>query len=66
MKDLSEEEMRSSRSQFSLSHTVAHCLTQLFADQEHNFNDEIVKGLSFEELIGTLLLAEDSTKLCDE
>lgn len=63
MKDLPEKELRESRPDHDLAHTVIHCLTRLFADEVHNTTDEVVKGLSFEELIGTLLLAEDSTKL---
>jgi len=31
------------------------CLEQLYADRRHHVTDEVVRGLTFEELLGALL-----------
>ena len=38
---------------------VNYCLQQLCADKTHEVTDEIVNKLTFEEVIGALLLAKD-------
>jgi hypothetical protein len=38
---------------------VNFCLAQLYADRMHRCGDEVVRNLTFEELIGALLLARD-------
>ena len=38
---------------------IDHCLDQLYRDNEHAITDEVVDYLTYEELIGALLLARD-------
>lgn len=38
---------------------IEHCLRALYEDKKHNIEEEIVRGLSFEEVIGTLIQARD-------
>jgi hypothetical protein len=38
---------------------LSFCLDRLFADETHHLGDEVVQGLSFEELIGALLQGRD-------
>jgi hypothetical protein len=44
---------------------LAYCLKRIFKDRDHRATDEIVDGLTFEELIGALLLAGDSLDLAE-
>jgi len=41
---------------------IRFCLRQLFKDRRHTVMEEVVEGLTFEELIGTLVDAEDEIK----
>lgn len=59
MKD-SRESLESSRPKKDVDDCVDFCLNRLFDDNVHSAEDEVVKGLTFEELIGALLLAKDS------
>ena len=59
MKDWREDFLRKGRPDLSAEQTIGHCLKYLFADTTHNVTDEVVHGLTFEELIGALLQAED-------
>ena len=59
MKDILEETLRSSRPKVGGKFAVQHCLHHLYKDNKHCLEEEIVKGLTFEELIGALLLAQD-------
>ena len=38
---------------------IDFCLEQLYGDKTKEITDEVVAGLTFEELIGILLLARD-------
>lgn len=38
---------------------VKFCLNRLFQDKQHSIFDEVTDGLTFEELIGTLLSVQD-------
>lgn len=40
-------------------HRVRFCLEQLYADEEHNTSDDVVDGLTFEELLGALISAQN-------
>lgn len=62
MKDYTESALRDSWPQKDLDDTLAYCLKKLFQDNKHTLGQEIVKGLTFEELIGTLLQAEAFVK----
>jgi len=59
MKDATEKELQEERPAVDLEDALKHCLSALYKDDEHMFQDYIVKGLSFEELIGTLLMAQE-------
>ena len=59
MKDYEESTYRDGRPSISSNEAVEFCLNRLFEDEEHSCTDEVVHGLTFEELIGALLLAED-------
>ena len=39
--------------------TINFCLKQLHRDEKHNTDEEIVHSLTFEELIGALLVARN-------
>lgn len=67
MKDATKEVLESSRPDKDAKDTIKSCLSQLYADEEHEIEDEIVNNLTFEELIGALLLARDEiSRLEDE
>lgn len=59
MKDYTREELEEGRPGYSAYQTIGRCLDCLFTDKTHTINDEVVKGLTFEELIGALLQARD-------
>lgn len=59
MKD-SRESLESSRPKKDVDDCVDFCLNRLFDDKVHSVEDKVVEGLTFEELIGALLLAKDS------
>lgn len=59
MKDFTPEQLERARPDRDLTDCVDHCLQALYADQSHVVVDQVVQGLTFEELIGTLLLARD-------
>lgn len=60
MKDFTKETYMESRPQISTAETLDFCLRQIFADKTKVCSDEVVHGLTYEELIGTLLLARDA------
>ncbi len=59
VKDTVREYDEASRPEVPASQAIRHCLDRLFADDTRSHHDEVVPGLSFEELIGALLLARD-------
>lgn len=59
MKHYSKEELESSRPNIDPHNAIDFCLKKLYADRKHCIEDEIVKGLTFEELIGALLVTKD-------
>jgi hypothetical protein len=59
MKDAWKETLESSRPDKDAMECIDFCLQQLYADNEHGIEDSIVFHLTFEELIGALLLAKD-------
>ena len=60
MRDFNREEMKASRPTVDARTAIEHCLEQLFADQDHYTDNEVVEALTFEELIGALLLGLDA------
>jgi len=59
MKDYSKEALSASRPKKDVEDCINFCLNQLFNDNTHEIEDEVVEGLTFEELIGALLLVKD-------
>ncbi len=59
MRNESQEVLESSRPNMCADESIDFVLERLYKDKEHNIEDEIVNKLTFEELIGTLLLAKD-------
>jgi hypothetical protein len=41
------------------SQAIGNALGQLFADEKRSIHEEVVPGLTFEELIGALLMGRD-------
>ncbi|MBS1715743.1 MAG: hypothetical protein JST30_15560 [Armatimonadetes bacterium] len=59
MKGFTQEQLEAARPNRALTDCVAYCLDALFADQTRDPSESVVDGLTFEALIGTLLLARD-------
>lgn len=59
MKDFSERELREERPSREPRDTIAFCLECLFNDKKHNITDRVTDRLTYGELIGALLQAED-------
>jgi len=59
MKDADAEELSASRPEPSARHCINHALHYLFKDKTKRCSDLVVRCLTFEELIGTLLAAQD-------
>ncbi len=60
MKDFTAQELRADRPSLSAADCIGHVLKQLFKDQTHEISDLVCPHLTFEEVIGALLLAEDA------
>jgi hypothetical protein len=60
MKDFTKEILESSRPNESVETCLEHCLTSLYEDNTHYTDDSISPSLTYEELIGALLLARDT------
>lgn len=61
MLDVSQEELESgiSNTKIDAESSVGFVLKKLYEDKEHGVEDEVVNGLTFEELVGALLLAKE-------
>jgi hypothetical protein len=59
MKQFSQTELEANRPQVSTTEAINHCLNSLFKDNEKSMEDLVCIDLTFEELIGALLLARD-------
>ena len=58
MKDISENQWKAERvSGVDPREAIEYCLRAVFEDKKKRSQDQIVPGLDFETLIGTLLLA---------
>lgn len=64
MKDVPIEIIESNRPAIPLLEAVNFCLERLYEDRGHGFTDSIAKDLTYEEVIGALLLARDDAT-CD-
>jgi hypothetical protein len=56
-------EVTSCRPVASLNRAVNYCLFALNQDKKHSIRDYVVENLTFEEIIGALLLARDVCKV---
>ena len=59
MRDYTEAEISKFRPNGTALDTVNFCLKHLFEDKNHLLTHGVVYGLTFEELLGALLLARD-------
>lgn len=59
MKDFTQAELEASRSTVPADEQLDFCLARLYADRRHRVVQEVVHGLTFEELLGALLSARD-------
>jgi len=59
VKDFEQDFLEESRPSQDTSDAVRFCLRQLFRDRKHRTFSMVTNSLSFEELIGALLLARD-------
>jgi hypothetical protein len=59
MRDMSRSEIEGSRPELPVNEVVEVCYQKLIGDNKHGIEDEIVHGLTFEELLGALLLCRD-------
>lgn len=66
MKDLDQKVLESSRPDIDCLEAVNFCLKALFRDRKHEIGEEVVEGLTFEELIGCLLLMRDKLEREDD
>ncbi len=62
MRSHSQESIESTRPNKSALTTIEYCLRRLYADTKTDINQLVVHGLTYEELIGALLLARDALK----
>ena len=60
MKDFTKKELTGYvRPRQGMGHCVEFCLGRLFSDTKHCISEEVVDGLTFEEIIGALLTVQD-------
>ena len=62
MKDYNEQQLESSRPSIDVLDGINYCLDAFFSDAEKMTDDFVANGLTFEEIIGVLLLARDEIK----
>ena len=55
-----EEEIRAGRPNISAKEAISFCLDRLIADKDKEMTEELAHHLTYEELIGSLLLAQDA------
>jgi len=63
MKGRTKRELESDRPTIDTAEAVDFCLRQLYRDRLHRIDEEVVVGLTFEELIGALLLSRDAANV---
>jgi hypothetical protein len=67
MEDISREALEASRPTIDPTATISFCLDQLYRSRERRLKDPVTPdmALTFEELIGALLLARDEIMIQD-
>ena len=59
MKDYTAEELEETRPDGEAKDLINFCLKRLYSDRKHSILNNVVDGMTYEELIGTLLKARD-------
>jgi len=59
MKNYTPEQLEATRPDITAREGIDFCLHRLYLDTTHTVDDEVVTGLTLEELIGALLVARD-------
>jgi len=59
VKGRTQAELEADRPPIDCGEAVDFCLDQLYRDGDHVLDDEVCANLTYEELIGALLLARD-------
>ena len=54
-----QKELEARRPSIDAAEAVEFCLSQLYRDKEHTLAEDVCHNLTYEELIGALLLARD-------
>jgi hypothetical protein len=63
MKGIKKEQLEETRpQQIDAEEGLDFCLNALYADKKHTIEEYVVHNLTYEELIGALLLARDTVK----
>ena len=62
MLDYTKKTLMKGRPRLSAADAVDFCLHKLFTDDTKFIGEDVVDGLTFEELIGALLLAMDANR----
>lgn len=65
MKDCGRKSLEAGRPQVSALQAINHCLEALFLDKKRSIHEELVESLTYEELIGALLMARDLAEETD-
>ena len=60
MKYATQSELEAGRPQISAGEAISYCLRRLYEDQEHKLADFLAPHLTYEEVIGALLLGIDA------
>lgn len=66
MKDITKEQLESYKPREDALWLVNFCLDALYDDTEHGFYDKVNRWLTFEELIGALLVVRDEILIHEE
>ena len=66
MKNASTTILKNHRPNLATKDAVEFCLHRLFVDKKHHTSEQVVFGLTYEELIGALLLALDDANEANE
>ena len=62
MRNVTKETLENYRPEVSAESAIDYCLERLYADERHHTGDVVSSGLTYEEVIGALLMARDRNK----
>ena len=63
MRDFTKKQLESGRPSVEPKEAIEYCLKALYDDKEHSIKDYAAADLTYEEIIGALLLAHDRFSL---